>query len=46
MYIAKGGGAALARLLAPRLGFIADRKLGGLRATSAVAEWAVRPRQS
>jgi hypothetical protein len=42
MYIAKGGGATLARLLVPRFGFIADRKLGeGLRATSAVAEWAV-----
>jgi len=43
MYIAKGGGgASLARLLVPTFGFIADRKLGeGLRATSAVVEWAV-----
>ena len=42
MYIAKGGGATLARLLVPTFGFIADRKLGeGLRVTSMVAEWAV-----
>jgi len=40
MYIAKD--ATLARLLVPTFGFIADRKLGeGLRATSAVVEWAV-----
>ena len=42
MYIAKGGGATLARLLVPTFGFIADRKLGeGVRATSAVVAWAV-----
>jgi len=42
MYIAKGGGATLARLLVPAFGFVADRKLGeGLRVTSTVAEWAV-----